>query len=140
MIRGGHIDVSILGVSDVLKRRTLDHRGPDSSAQAMEVSCSGDLANWIVPGKVVKGMSPGLKVLLIRCSGMGGAMDLVSSPDHTKILVVTEHCDKKGRSKLVSQCSLPLTGTRCVSLIITDLVSLSITAVWRSVELLSGCI
>jgi 3-oxoacid CoA-transferase len=80
MIRGGHIDVSVLG--------------------AMEVSAAGDLANWIIPGKLVK--------------GMGGAMDLVSSPDQTKIIVLTDHVDKQ-------QCSLPLTGARCVSMIITDL-------------------
>jgi 3-oxoacid CoA-transferase len=98
----------------------------------MEVSSSGDLANWIIPGKLVKGTS-----LVVSgpsasakgswtdplLSGMGGAMDLVSSPDQTRIIVVTDHCDKNGKSKIVAKCSLPLTGAGCVSLIITDLVS-----------------
>ena len=87
MIRGGHVDVSILG--------------------ALQVSAAGDLANYMIPGKVFK--------------GMGGAMDLISNPDQTKIVVTTDHVDKNGRSKIVEQCSLPLTGARCVSTIITDL-------------------
>lgn len=87
MIRGGHIDVSILG--------------------AFQVSASGDLANYMIPGKVFK--------------GMGGAMDLVSNPDQTKIVVATEHVDKNGRSKIVQDCKLPLTGKGVVSTIITDL-------------------
>ncbi|KAI1103827.1 putative coenzyme A transferase [Jackrogersella minutella] len=87
MIRGGHVDVSILG--------------------AFQVSASGDLANYMIPGRVFK--------------GMGGAMDLVSNPDHTKIVVATEHVDKKGRSKIVQDCQLPLTGKGVVSTIITDL-------------------
>lgn len=87
MIRGGHVDVSILG--------------------AFQVSASGDLANYMIPGKVFK--------------GMGGAMDLVSNPDHTKIVVATEHVDKKGKCKIVQDCKLPLTGKGVVSTIITDL-------------------
>lgn len=87
MIRGGHVDVSILG--------------------ALQVSASGDLANYMIPGKVFK--------------GMGGAMDLVSNPDQTKIVVATDHVDKNGRSKIVEDCALPLTGKGVVSTIITDL-------------------
>lgn len=90
MIRGGHIQLTILG--------------------AMEVSENGDIANWKIPGKMVK--------------GMGGAMDLVSSAEN--IIVAMQHCSREGFSKLLKQCRLPITGMKCVKKIVTDLAVLEI--------------
>ncbi len=91
MIRAGKVDLTVLG--------------------AMEVADNGDIANWKIPGKMVK--------------GMGGAMDLVAAAKN--IIVAMQHTNPKGESKLLAQCSLPLTGVRCVKKVVTDLGVFSIT-------------
>ena len=90
MIRGGHVDLTVLG--------------------AFEVDCQGNIASYMIPGKLIK--------------GMGGAMDLVAGADN--IIVTMTHASKSGQSKLLSQCTLPLTGKNCIKRVLTDMALMDI--------------